>query len=426
MGPLKGIKILDLTRLLPGPLCTHMLSRLGAHIVKIEQPGGNGDYVRHMAPLLTFKDGSSHGALFEALNGGKQNVVLDLKHTSGVSVLKKLSKHFDVVVEGNRPGVMDRLGVGYNDLKSENEKLIYCSISGYGSTGPLAKRAGHDVNYMAIAGLLGLSGAEHTLPPLPGFQAADAAGALQAVIGIQAAIIEKMTTGKGQFVDISLCESSMALAVPSLVNGLTGGDTTRGRGFLDGGLPNYAIYGTRDGQYLSVGALEPHFWLKLLTYLNISPESVTSESTVQLFSSKSMSEWLVIANECDVCIEPVLDVCAVPAHPQHVQRNVFISYPPGEVEPVSVVVPTTGKSVGGAGSVLDREHSTVDEAGAAKNSILPKQLVLGPRLSNHAAVPLRRASKFGEHSLSVLQETGSFSDAEIKELIASKTIMVSR
>jgi alpha-methylacyl-CoA racemase len=390
MGPLKGIKVLDLTRLLPGPLCTHMLTRLGADVLKVEQPGGNGDYVRHMSPMLSFKDGVTHGTLFEALNGQKKNLVLDLKNTAGVSVLKRLAKDYDVIVEGNRPGVMDRLGVGYSHMKAENSKIIYCSISGYGSDGPMAKRAGHDINYMAISGLLGLSGPQNTLPPLPAFQAADATGALQAVIGIQAALIEKMTTGKGQFVDISLCEASMALAVPSLVNGIAEQDNTRGNGYLNGGLPNYGVYATKDGLYLSVGALEPHFWEKLMTTLQIS-DVLSPQQTVDLFASKTLSEWLVVANKCDVCLEPVIDATEVPKHPQHVHRKVFVSYPAGTVSP-------------------------------GPSSAEPQQLVLGPRMGNHGVQALRRAAEFGEDTVAVLREAG-YSGGEIEELVRCKAVV---
>lgn len=398
MGPLKGIKILDLTRLLPGPLCTHLLTRLGAEVVKIEQPGGNGDYVRHIPPMLTFKDGASHGALFEALNSQKKNIVLDLKSSSGVGVLKRLLGQYDIVVEGNRPGVMDRLGVGYKDLKAQNERVIFCSLSGYGASGPLAKRAGHDINYMAIAGLLGLSGPQDTLPPIPGFQAADAAGALQAVIGIQAAIIERMSSGKGQSIDVSLCESAMALAVPSLVEGITNSVKGRGNGFLDGGLSNYAIYETKDGKYLSVGALELHFWEILLEYLRASDglkettETMTKERTVALFKSKPLEAWLQIASKLDVCIEEILPVQEVPNHPQHQHRGVFLS----------------------------QSADAVPDA-----NTFPKQMVLGPRMSNHKPEVLRRAAKFGEHTRSVLSEAG-FSPDEIDSLIASKTVMQSK
>ena len=387
-GPLRGIKVLDLTRLLPGPLCTHLLTRLGAEVVKIEQPGSNGDYVRYMAPMIEFEDGASHGALFESLNGQKKNLVLNLKSPGGVGVLKRLAKQYDVIVEGNRPGVMDRLGVGFNDLKVENEQIIFCSISGYGSSGIFSKRAGHDINYMAISGLLGLSGPEHTLPPLPGFQAADAAGALQAVIGIQAAIIDKLNGGTGQHIDVSLCESSMALAVPALVNGLSGGDTTRGVSYLDGGLPNYGVYETSDGLYLSVGALEPHFWAKLLSALQISG-NLSQEQTRELFLSKSMEEWLKISEACDVCIERVLDTSSVFTHPQHVTRNVFIP------------------------------------ACAEEGPSVPKQLVLGPRLSNHKTCALRRAAGLGEHSIEILTAAG-FSLEEINELIDAKTVTAAK
>ena len=448
-GPLKGIKVLDLTRLLPGPLCTHLLTRLGAEVVKVEQPGGNGDYVRYMPPMINFKDGATHGALFESLNGQKKNIVLDLKSPAGVSVLKRLASQHDVIVEGNRPGVMDRLGVGFNDIKLVNDQIVYCSISGYGATGPMARRAGHDINYMAISGLLGLSGSDGTSPPLPGFQAADAAGALQAVIGIQAAIIEKLMHSnksnrshskrpEAQHIDISLCESSMALAVPALVNGLAGGDTTRGVGYLDGGLPNYQVYETSDGWYISVGALEPHFWAKLIDHLHItrmtstgaddivdagvggnSPNFLSKDETVELFRSKSLAEWMSISEQCDVCLEPIIDVKSLPTHPQHAHRDVFIPSLDG------------GKRKDGH---QQEDDSTAQQAGtdascascASWTSMsVPHQLVLGPRMSNHPVSALRRAAGFGENTVDVLTEAG-FSEQEIDLLVESKTVVVQR
>eukprot|EP00604_Paraphysomonas_vestita_P001414 CAMPEP_0174823788 /NCGR_PEP_ID=MMETSP1107-20130205/27627_1 /TAXON_ID=36770 /ORGANISM="Paraphysomonas vestita, Strain GFlagA" /LENGTH=155 /DNA_ID=CAMNT_0016047819 /DNA_START=1 /DNA_END=465 /DNA_ORIENTATION=- len=155
---------------------------------------------------------------------------------------------------------MKRLGIDYDELKKENPRLIYCSITGYGSTGSYSKRAGHDINYMALAGMIGLSGKSGTVPPLPGFQGADASGAMQAVIGIQSAIIERFTTNVGQFVDVSLTEAAMALAVPSLAAQIASKDMERGTSLLDGGIINYNIYETKDQKYITVGALEDHFW----------------------------------------------------------------------------------------------------------------------------------------------------------------------
>lgn len=171
---MKGIRVLDCSRLLPGPLCGHLLTRLGAVVVKVDCPQV-GDYVRHVPPLLSLPDNNRHGALFEALNCGKLGLGMDLKHKDAAKILCRLVPHYDVLVEGNRPGVMDRLGIGYEELSKHNPKLVFCSISGYGSSGPYAKRAGHDINYMALSGLLGVS--SNPANSVLGFQAADAGAA---------------------------------------------------------------------------------------------------------------------------------------------------------------------------------------------------------------------------------------------------------
>ena len=250
-----------------------------------------------------------------------------------------------------------------------------------------ARRAGHDVNYMALAGLLEISGQVGTLPPLVGFQGADIVGSLQAVVGIQAALLEREKTGKGQFVDVSLCESAMILGISSLSQGLAGGLGDRGTGHLDGGLPNYNIYATSDGKYLSVGALEPHFWSKFCKFVKADHLIQASTEEVAAFvATKTYAEWACLAKECDACIEPILGVSELTSHPQHVARGVFLHHPPSD---------------GGEG------QAAVPAA--------PPQLVLGPRLSNHSPRLLSRASYHGEHNKEVLREVG-YSESELSQL----------
>lgn len=390
MGPLKGIRVLDLSRLLPGPVCTHLLTRLGAVVTKIEgKSSGQADYVRDLPPLIRVGPHRKHGAMFEALHAGKQGLSLDLKHKSGATVLKKLVKNFDVVVEGNRPGVMERLGVGYDDLRQENAGLIYCSLTGYGQDGPWAHRAGHDVNYMAISGLLGLTGHPNEVPPTIGFQAADSAGGLQAVVGILAALVERGSTGLGQSVDISLTESAMGLAIPSLVQSLAGHHAPRGEDILSGGLPNYRTYRTADNQYLSVGALEGHFWAKLCSVsgredLSKAPHLPDVEA---LFASKSRAEWEKLFCAADVCVEPVYTTEEALAHPQHAARRVILQ-----------------------------------ETEAAPGAAQPrKQLVIGPKLSRHPSALLPPAPRIGEHTHEIMRSSG-FSETEIADLHASGAV----
>lgn len=233
---------------------------------------------------------------------------------------------------------------------------------------------------MALAGLLDISGKMGTVPPLVGFQGADIVGSLQAVVGIQAALLEREKTGKGQFVDISLCESAMILGISSLSQGLAGSPVERGTGHLDGGLPNYNIYETSDGKYLSVGALEPHFWEKFCKFLDAKHLiKGTAEDVKAYIASKPYDEWVSLAKECDACIEPILAVSELTSHPQHVARGVFLQPPSDSTAP------------------------------------LPPQMVLGPRLSNHAPRPLKRASYHGEHNKEVLKEVG-YSDSAVSKL----------
>lgn len=392
-GPLKGIRVLDLSRLLPGPVCTHLLRRMGATVMKVEGKGsGQADYVRDIPPTIRVGPDRKHGSLFEALHAGKLGFALDLKSEQGVAVLKRIVKDVDVIAEGNRPGVMDRLGVGYTSLSQINPRLIYCSLTGYGQTGPFAMKAGHDINYMAVSGLLGLTGNKNDAPPTIGFQAADCAGALQAVIGILGAVVERGSTGQGQMVDISLTESVMSLAMPSLVGALVGYVPQRGEGMLDGALPNYRSYRTKDDQYLSVGALEGQFWSKLCNVMG-RPEfdKVPDRAEVEAwFASKTLDEWMAVFSQADVCVEPISSGADVMKHPQHVARNVILS---------------------------DSDESGSDSTdNKQKAPQFPrKQIVLGPRLSNHTATMLPPAPRIGEHTTVILESYGLSKD-EIKLL----------
>ena len=328
--------------------------------------------------------------MFEMLNAGKLGLGLNLKSAEAASVVHRLIPHYDIVVEGNRPGVMDRLGIGYEALSKINPKLVFCSISGYGSSGPLSKRAGHDVNYMATAGLLGLTASPDGIPPTLGFQAADASGALQAVIGILSAVIGRSSTGRGQFVDVSMTEACMVLGLPAFSQALYGHYKGPGVGLLDGGLVNYSIYATSDGRHVSVGALEPHFWIKFCKAIGREDCIKGKKAAIkELFLSKSYAEWIAIAEQVDACIEPVLRPDELSRHPQHVSRGVILDSAPA-----------------------------VGEDGVERAT---PQLVLGPRVGETAPTALPPASTLGEHSAQVLRLAG-FSDVEISALVESKTV----
>lgn len=255
MNPLlSGIRVLDLSRLLPGPYCTLSLAQLGAEVIKIEEPNG-GDYARQMAPEM-----------FDIVNRGKQSITLDLRDTQDVERFKELAKYADVVIESFRPGVMEKLGCGYDTLKVINPKLVYASLTGYGQTGPYAERPGHDLNYLGYAGVLDQTGLSGKRPSMSNVQIADLAGGAQnCTIGILAAVMGARQSGHGCFVDISMLDGALALQSMALATHHRHGKSLpRGQDMLTGALANYNIYRCRDGKYLAVGSLEPKFFTAFL------------------------------------------------------------------------------------------------------------------------------------------------------------------
>jgi len=259
--PLEGIRVLDLSRLLPGPFLTMVLADLGADVVKVEDPKV-GDYLRIFPPA---KGGISGRYL--AINRGKRSLALDLKDPAGKAAFLRLVAGADVVVESFRPGVLDKLGLGYDVLAGHNPRIVVCSISGYGATGPYVHRAGHDLNYIGLAGVLAMGSERPGGPPaMPGVQIADlAGGALWSATGILAALVGRERTGRGAHLDISMTEGSLALLAAELGNLDCGARPTRGTETLNGGLAAYGVYRTADERFVSVGALEPKFWMAFCT-----------------------------------------------------------------------------------------------------------------------------------------------------------------
>ncbi|HEX6488318.1 MAG TPA: CaiB/BaiF CoA-transferase family protein [Candidatus Dormibacteraeota bacterium] len=337
---LDGVRVLDLTRLLPGAYCTLLLADLGADVVKIEEPG-RGDYMRWMGPLV-----GHSAATFNALNRNKRSVVLDLKSDFGRDAFLRLAGRADVVVEGNRPGVMDRLGVGWEVLRRRNAKLVLCSITGYGQDGPLARSAGHDLNYMAVAGALTLNGAPGG-PPVPlGVQVADlGGGGMGAAIGIVAALYEVQRGGEGRHLDVAMMEGALAWTAAFRADAAAGGESPeRGRGRLTGGIPCYRVYRCADG-YLSVGALEPKFWKALCEALG-RPDLVERQfaegadgdavaaDVEAIFVKATRAEWTERLQGLEVCVEPVLEPNEVADHPQVRARGLIVETESGqEVRP---------------------------------------------------------------------------------------------
>jgi crotonobetainyl-CoA:carnitine CoA-transferase CaiB-like acyl-CoA transferase len=329
-GPLGELRVLDLSRLLPGPFCTLILSDLGAAVDKLEDPG-LGDYLRMIPPTRGGLSGR-----FAALNRDKRSLCLDLKRAEGREALLRLVSRYDVVVESFRPGVMDRLGVGWSALSARHPPLVLCSISGYGQSGPYRDRAGHDINYVSIAGVLGMNGVRGGDPVVPGVQLADlAGGALWGAVGILAALVQARSTGKGAHVDVSMCEGALAFLLPELGNlDLTGRPPERGAELLGGGAACYGVYRTRDGRHLSVGALEPKFWLAFNTAIGrtgdaselVGPPEVQArvrEEVQAILGSRTRDEWEQVFAGADACVEPVLGVDELAAHPQHAARGLF-------------------------------------------------------------------------------------------------------
>ncbi|NUM52912.1 MAG: CoA transferase [Candidatus Hydrogenedentes bacterium] len=327
-GPLNGIKVIDCSRLLPGGFCTMLMGDLGADVIKVEEPG-RGDYVREFLP---FKGDQSYMHL--VLNRNKRSMTLNLKSPEGVEILRRLVRDADVLVEGFRPGVMDKLGVGYNVLKEVNPRLVYCAITGYGQTGPYANRPGHDINYMGIAGALELSGPKDGPPTIPGLTVADIGGGAQmAIIGILAALIARQSTGKGQFVDISMTDGVAYWL--SLFAGWyfgTGVSPKRGEHMLLGQFPCYAIYPAKDG-YITVGCLEPHFWANLCSaigrgqyipeQLNIDDADRICDDLASVFKTKTRAEWDVFFADKNACVGPVHLVEEAMDDPQLRHRTMF-------------------------------------------------------------------------------------------------------
>ncbi len=315
--PLEGIRVLDLTRLLPGGFCSLLLSDFGADVIKVEDTA-MGDYVRWAPPYYDGPDQTARSALFLALNRGKRSVRLDLKSDRGKDVLLRLARDADVLLESFRPGVLDRLGVGYERLRSENPGLVYCAITGYGQDGPNRDRSGHDTNYLGLNGLLALTGEAGGPPVQSGGQIADiGGGALMAVIGILIALRERDRSGEGQFVDCSMFDGSLSwLAMVAAETFASGRAPRRGEVQLAGALTCYRPYRCADG-YVTLGALEPKFWAAfcrgvgredLLSGAFDPPGSDTHRAVEEIFASRTREEWRAFASEHDCCLEPVLEL----------------------------------------------------------------------------------------------------------------------
>ncbi|HJV76277.1 MAG TPA: CaiB/BaiF CoA-transferase family protein [Noviherbaspirillum sp.] len=303
---LTGVRVLDLTRLLPGPFCTLYLAQLGADVIKIEDPQ-DGDYARSLSPEL-----------FELINRGKKSVTLDLRQPEAAAAFRKMAEGADVVIESFRPGVMDKLGCGYEALKEINPRLVYAALTGYGQTGPYKNRAGHDMNYCGYAGALDQTGIAGDPPALSNFQMADlAGGALTCAVGILAAIIGAKASDAGSFVDVSMLDGTLALQVMALATIRTlGHANARGSDMLTGVLPNYSVYECADGKHVAMAALEPKFFFNFcaavnrpdLTRMSLAPGEGGSALRTELaaiFRTRTRDAWDDLLCDKDCCVSAI-------------------------------------------------------------------------------------------------------------------------
>ena len=324
-GPLQGVTVLDLTRLVPGAFATMLLGDLGADVIKIEQPG-IGDHMRWYEPRIGDESVYSWVA-----DRNKRSLAVDLKHPDGRAVLHRLAEDADALVEGFRPGVADRLGIGYDALRAVNPGLVYCSISGHGADGPLAQTAGHDVNYVGRAGVLSVTGVGGR-PAIPGVQIADlAAGSLMSTVGLLAAIVHARETGEGDHVDVAMTDGAFACLLVPLADHLAGGPVPGWEdGLLTGAFPCYGVYACADGRHVTVGAIEDRFWAALcegvgrpdLIGTRVDPTAVPTWRG--LFRTRTRAEWLHALEGRDACVGPVNDLSEAVVDPQLRHREMVI------------------------------------------------------------------------------------------------------
>jgi crotonobetainyl-CoA:carnitine CoA-transferase CaiB-like acyl-CoA transferase len=382
--PLRGIRVLDLSRLLPGPYCTLLLADLGAEVVKVEDVEG-GDYIRAMGPVI-----GGQSAYFLALNAGKKSVALNLKSPAGLGIFMRMAARADVVVEGFRPGTADRLGIGYEAMKTVNPRIVYCSISGYGQDGPERDRAGHDLNYIARAGILGLCGRPGGVPAIPPVQIADLSSAMFAALGITAALRESERTGEGRYLDIGMMDSALAWMVMPVAEYAAGERGGRGRLPLTGKHPCYNVYRTKDGHDICLAALESKFWQAFcrtmgredLLPLQFSERPEDFAAFEALFAGRTRDEWAQLLKATDFCCEVVPTLSEVLISPQAKHRglvrdirtgdqaNILLGHPlrgSGTHEPAAC--PGHGEHTAGVLSelgVTDREMEELEAAGVVR------------------------------------------------------------
>jgi len=387
-GPLAGLRVLDLTRLLPGPVCTLYLADLGADVVKIEDTGA-GDYAR----TLGNRPGTV-SAFFSAVNRNKRSAALDLKRPEGRAAFLVLAKRADAIVESFRPGVVAGLGVDYATIAAQNPRIVYASISGYGQDGPRARAAGHDINYLGYAGVLDQTGARDGPPTLCNLQIADLlGGAAAAAIALLAALVGAQRTGHGRYVDVAMADASLAHNIFALhALNQWGRTLPRGRDLLTGGVPCYGIYGTQDGRWLAIGALEDKFWRALCSLLDrpdLIPHAFAfdDEGTrvrrelESVFGAAPLAYWEERFGGVDACVTPILTLDEALEDRQFAAREMVVRQPDGS-----------------------------------------RQYAPPFKVSGHDFAIVREAPAQGEHTIDVLREAG-YDEAAIATLASAGAIV---
>jgi crotonobetainyl-CoA:carnitine CoA-transferase CaiB-like acyl-CoA transferase len=383
--------MLDLSRLLPGPYCSLLLADLGMEVLKIEDLE-MGDYMRKMGPAR-----KEDSAYFLAVNRNKKSMTLNLKAKEGKEIFFKLIDTYDVILESFRPGVMDRLGIGYEELKKRNSRVILCSLSGYGQDGSYRERSGHDINYIGLGGVLDLIGKKGEAPIIPGVQIADlAAGGMMSAIAILAAIICRGKTGEGHHLDVSMLDGVISwLSMHAAKYFMDGELPERGEMLLTGRYACYHVYETKDQRYMSLGALEPKFWANFcetiarrdLTdkqYAEGEERDRTIDEVQEILRSRTRQEWVDVFKNADACCEPVLNLEEVFLHPQVLHRQM----------------------------VKEVEHPVEGKVRAIGNPI---------KLSQYPFVIEAPPPTYGEHTMEVLKSVG-YSEKEIQHFKEVKAI----
>ncbi len=344
--PLEGIKVLDLSRYLPGPMCTQILADFGAEVIKIEDPQG-GELGRSVPPLI-----AGESPRFYAVNRNKKSITIDLKQEDGREIFRKLVTRADVVVDQFRPGVMKKMNLDYDSLKQINPELVYCAITGYGLTGPMAAAGGHDLNYLSLAGVTGLTGAYRGMPAMSGAQIADiTGGALYSALAIMLALASRQKTGRGQLCDIAMMDCSISLLAYSLGEWAGRGHLPEmGNDILTGGYAFYNIYRTKDDRFVSLGAVEGKFWtdfcykidrseyIKCQWNIDLQRDMIDDVRAIML--TRTQEQWVEFFKDSDICFTPVLTMEEMCAHPQTQAREMIIKLP--DFKGTGLDIPLTG------------------------------------------------------------------------------------